>query len=401
MAKDANKTIPEPELETSDELEELLKRPVGQKNKKNRRETLCDHADNEDGPEPTKAEFHDMLKDPDALYEDIIELIRKTREIREYRDNYREQLHEARQAIRRNEAVLDRVIAREDTPSGSPQPENARRTTKLPDPPLFDGSRKDGTTYDNWLIQVKNKLRGNADAYPTEDLRIIYAAGRVSGDALTLISPRLDAANHHAYATVRELYEHLDELYGDPNKEKNARRVFKELTMKKGQTFQEFYAIFLRCIADGNISTRDLKDDLNDKLTWKLQEAVATYYNDPTVTLTQFARHCTTNDQQIRTRLEKRDRVPKKLEDVDKTSPRQMQPSRAPKPTSTEIAAALRSGTSTNGTEPKCYNCFEPGHLSRNCPKPKTERTKQVLAAKLATVSASTKETVVTENEEP
>jgi hypothetical protein len=55
--------------------------------------------------------------------------------------------------------------------------------------------------------------------------------------------------------------------------------------------------MFLRCIADGNIDLHDLKDELNDKLTWKLQEAVATYYNDPMVTLTQFARYCTTNDQ--------------------------------------------------------------------------------------------------------
>ena len=76
----------------------------------------------------------------------------------------------------------------------------------------------------------------------------------MSGDALALISPRLDATNHHAYAMVRKLYEHLDELYGNPNKEKNARHVFRKLVMKKGQTFQEFYATFLCCIADGNIS---------------------------------------------------------------------------------------------------------------------------------------------------
>ena len=69
--------------------------------------------------------------------------------------------------------------------------------------------------------------------------------------------------------------------------------------MKKDQTFQEFYSIFLRCVADGNISPRDLKDDLNDKLTWKLQEAVTTYYNDPIITLSQFVKYCTTNDQQI------------------------------------------------------------------------------------------------------
>jgi hypothetical protein len=345
-----------------------------------------------------KAEFQAMLKDPETLYTEVLELITKVRDLRAYGENYREQLHEARQAIRRNEAVLDRVIAQESTPSGSPSPpEGAHRTTKLPDPPLFNGSSKDGTTYDNWLIQVKNKLRGNIDAYPTEELRIIYAAGHVSGDALALISPRLDAANLHAYATVTELYEHLDELYGDPNKEKNAWHTFKELTMKKGQTFQEFYATFLRCIADGNIATHDLKDDLNDKLTWKLQEAVVTYYNDPTITLTQFARHCTTNDQQIRSRLEKRERAVRKTDETRKTTPGQAQLPRASKLLDSE-KPMTRTPPATK-TELKCYNCFEPGHISRECPKPKTERTKQALAAKLASLSTRTEG--APENEEP
>ena len=105
----------------------------------------------------------------------------------------------------------------------------------------------------------------------------------MSGNALALISPRLNATSCHAYTTLNELYEHLNELYGDPNKERNARQTFKNLVMKRGQPFQEFYAIFLRCVADGNISPQDLKDDLNDKLTWKLQESVAIYYNDPAV----------------------------------------------------------------------------------------------------------------------
>ncbi|KAH0533987.1 hypothetical protein GP486_008943, partial [Trichoglossum hirsutum] len=61
--------------------------------------------------------------------------------------------------------------------------------------------------------------------------------------------------------------------------------AFVTLAMKKEQTFQEFYSTFLYCVADGNISLQDLKDDLNDKLIWKLQEAVVTYYNDSTVTL--------------------------------------------------------------------------------------------------------------------
>jgi hypothetical protein len=64
----------------------------------------------------------------------------------------------------------------------------------------------------------------------------------------------LEVSNLHTYDTVIELYEHLYELYDDLNKERNAQQAFKDLTMKKKQTFQEFYALFLRYMADGNIS---------------------------------------------------------------------------------------------------------------------------------------------------
>jgi hypothetical protein len=63
-----------------------------------------------------------------------------------------------------------------------------------------------------------------------------------------------------------ELYDHLHKLYSDSNKEYNARQAFKNLVMKKGQTFQEFYTLFLYYIADSNISFWDLKDKLNEKL---------------------------------------------------------------------------------------------------------------------------------------
>ncbi|KAH0555939.1 hypothetical protein GP486_006116, partial [Trichoglossum hirsutum] len=126
--------------------------------------------------------------------------------------------------------------------------------------------------------------------------------------------------NWHAYETINELYEYLEELYGDPNKKRNARQAFKDLTMRKEQTFQEFYLTFLCYVADGNISPRDLKDNLNNKLIWKLQEAVAIYYNDPSVTLNQFAKHCTTNDQQIWARLERCDWTTRKLDRTCRTT---------------------------------------------------------------------------------
>jgi len=84
------------------------------------------------------------------------------------------------------------------------------------------------------VIQVKNKLRGNSDSYPSEDLKIIYVAGRIGGDTLVLISPRLNIVSRYTYKIVAELYKYLDNLYGDPNKERNTRQAFKDLGIKKG-----------------------------------------------------------------------------------------------------------------------------------------------------------------------
>ena len=135
--------------------------------------------DDDEGLVLIQPEFQDMLKDPEALYKEVVEQITRIREVRAYSENYREQLQEAKQAIARNETILDRVLAQnhKSTPPGTPSPKGTQRTSKLLDLPLFDRGNKNGSTFDNWLVQVKNKLRGNADSYSTEDLKIIYAAG--------------------------------------------------------------------------------------------------------------------------------------------------------------------------------------------------------------------------------
>ena len=216
-------------------------------------------------------------------------------------------LKETKKALQRSEAILDRIITHpnEDSISGSPALKSTKHTVKLPDPHFFSGENKD-IDYDNWLIQVKNKLRGNATSYPTEELKIIYITSRLSGNALALVSPRLDINGYLPYTTIGQLYDHLNKLFGDPNKRKNAKQSFNKLIMKKDQTFQDFYALFLRYAADGNIKSNNLKDEIYDKLTWNLQQFVDQYYNDPAVDTDQFATLCTTHDQQIRNRLEKR-----------------------------------------------------------------------------------------------
>jgi hypothetical protein len=47
-------------------------------------------------------------------------------------------------------------------------------------------------------------------------------------------------------------------------------------------------------VTKSSISQQDLKYDLNKKLIWNLQAAVATYYNDSSVDLAAFVQYYTT-----------------------------------------------------------------------------------------------------------
>ena len=211
-------------------------------------------------------------------------------------------------------------------------------------------------------------------------MRLIYVAGLLEGDALALTSTRMDPDHPQYYQSEVELYQHLKELYADPNKVKNARAEFKRLIMKKDQTFQTFYATFLRLVADGEISSTDLKDDLNEKLSWKLQEAVAVYYNDSSIKTTQFAQYCTTLDQQIRYRASRQGQAEgRRARDRKKPEAKDQSPDRA------RDQPSEKPGDGKEPDQPrpererssiKCFNCDKTGHIARNCRAPKKEDKK-------------------------
>jgi hypothetical protein len=375
-------------------LEHLVDAPSA-KERNRRRETLADQADIE-GTDPTWEEFQEMILDPRGLYGEVVELMQSLRDInyrhQELKDRFKEKTTEAL----KQEALIEGLLARQSrqsTPSNNTSDAIAsgKRSTKLPDPPKFSGKLESGTTFEDWLVQVKNKLRGNQDHYTTEDIRVIYVAGLLQGDALALVTPRLDPDHACYYGTVKELYRHLSELYADPNRAKNARADFKKLYMKKDQAFQEFYAQFLRLTADGNIPKQDLKEELNDKLSWKLQEAVTVYYNDTSINVTRFAQYCITIDQQSRGRAEKIEKANRKGNQSKRGQSGTEEPTTKGRATSADKDKASGSSTTTTLDRPlpKCYNCGKFGHLARSCYAPKKLEPEQGRVAQVEAVNTS------------
>ncbi|KAI9767943.1 MAG: hypothetical protein M1839_004307 [Geoglossum umbratile] len=123
MARDANNGLTSciSISETPDESPDTLEHPV---NAGNWGETLLQKIDNNASSALTKAEFQAMLKDLEALYEEIIELIIKTKDLQAYSENYRKQLQETKQALQKSEAMLNKIL--EQTPNGSLAPEKSR-----------------------------------------------------------------------------------------------------------------------------------------------------------------------------------------------------------------------------------------------------------------------------------
>jgi len=78
MARDTTSILLDYRLEAPIKSPEVSEHPV---NALSKRETLFQRVEEEEGPKLTKAKFRELLKDLDRLYEEIVELIAKTRDL--------------------------------------------------------------------------------------------------------------------------------------------------------------------------------------------------------------------------------------------------------------------------------------------------------------------------------
>jgi hypothetical protein len=98
-------------------------------------------------------------------------------------------------------------------PSPTPSHEHlrAQKSSKIPDPPVF----KDGLTptFDAWRRAVWNKLRSNADHYPTEEAKLGYVLSRVEQPAGDILEPYLDDDAAVPLTTYTQVFEALERVY--------------------------------------------------------------------------------------------------------------------------------------------------------------------------------------------
>lgn len=163
-------------------------------------------------------------------------------------------------------------------PSGSNE-KTAPKSMKFPDPPvLTDGKDPD---IDDWLVQMRGKLEANADHMPTERQQMVYVQSRVGGLAMKHIQPRLRADAMIRFVTAQEMFDHLEAIFGDPNRKLNSRNKYRSLR-QGDRDFNTFWAEFQLLSADLDHNEATLIDDLVYKSHHTIQRQLATGDELPT-----------------------------------------------------------------------------------------------------------------------
>ncbi|KAJ5583706.1 hypothetical protein N7535_002326 [Penicillium sp. DV-2018c] len=120
-----------------------------------------------------------------------------------------------------------------------------------------------------WRREVENKLLFNDDYHPTERHRVAYVMNRCDGKL----------------RQTDEVLGHLQLVFKDPQQRGIALRHYGKLEMKANEDFNMFYAEFSRLALESKRDEELQKDDMFEKLPYRLQTLVAgeVYKDDVTM----------------------------------------------------------------------------------------------------------------------
>ena len=164
-------------------------------------------------------------------------------------------------------------------------------STKLPDPPVFNGINTH-IEFDDWKLRIQDKLTHNSDHYPCESFKVAYVMTRLGGEAskhITLKRRKAKESLSNGDLSSKELLDQLSDLYETPLSViyKENRHALNHLKQGIKQSFFDFYTKWVRysergyAAVDEEIQAWDLEDRLKKQLRTPLANQFADYRNQP------------------------------------------------------------------------------------------------------------------------
>lgn len=307
-------------------------------------------------------ELHDKGQDGEIalLHQKLEDVEQRLTEVRSERDAYGHQI-----------VKMTMQLTNNGNQGPMPATTNARKSTKIPDPPMLTDGKE--PRFEDWLLLTTQKLTANADHFDTSQLRMAYVASRCEGKARKHITPRMREDALNPYADSKDMLDHLKTIYSDPNRVTTAKHQFRQLYMKVSDKFHDFLSEFLYLAAEAGVAEDDWKDELYFKLTTKLQElCISDRIRNGTFQEFSNTVSQTASCLEVISHRNQKGRVFTPNKDTSKgvnrsgtTIKKEPTPSQSSSPTAPQTSSVGRDQLMKEG---RCFHCQEHGHLARDCP---------------------------------
>ncbi|KAJ5515156.1 hypothetical protein N7463_004708 [Penicillium fimorum] len=341
---------------------------------------------------PTKERFHELAREYSKLKErnrdlenevtilqaDKVEteiLITRLTQEREEAVAHRD--HAARERDRFAFQLLSLQQNSNQNSSGAPIVEAVatRKSTKMPDAPMLSDGKE--VRFETWETVVRQKLEANADHYPLPVHRKLYVQSRCEGKAQLHIAPRLSAESSAPYADADDMIAHLKTVFANPNRRAEAYTAYHKLKMKPKDSFTDFLAEFMQLAEEAVAVEENRKRDLYSKLPYLLQSQVMWAVNQDSVPFETFTQNCQSMSHEINLQQESKNTSRSRATVLAgsgggtgiATSQYTPRVKREGSAISTSLSATERETLMKEG---RCFNCKEQGHMTRECPKKKS-----------------------------
>jgi len=154
-----------------------------------------------------------------------------------------------------------------------------KRSAKVPDPEKLGSHKQDKVKYEDWQVEIREKLAINADHYDNERAKMYQVWTVTEGDARQDLAPRYRHDAVEPFNSADEMITFLGTFFLDPNKVRVARRDFTLMTMElnpdtglKYDSYQDFRTAFNR-LANESSTPASIRFELfHEKLDKKLRE---------------------------------------------------------------------------------------------------------------------------------